>query len=232
MATLKNLTISDTGSVQLPSGTTAQRGGAGESVVTFSAVGTTSWTCPAGITSIRVLIVGGGGGGGGDVGGGGGGGGVIYYANYAVTPGVGYPVVVGAGGAGGTNTPGQGGNSAFNSITAYGGGGGGFWSNGAPVGNPSTMGSGGGQTSNYNAAPHTPTTGQGFPGGKGGVNAANTFEYSGASGGGGAGAQGGAGVYYDPDRAFEGVARQGGYYEWNSPNATNSGWIAGSTTWG
>ena len=81
MATLKNLTISDTGSVQLPSGTTAQRGAAGESVVTFSSVGTTSWTCPAGITSIRVLIVGGGGGGGGDVGGGGGGGGVIYYAN-------------------------------------------------------------------------------------------------------------------------------------------------------
>ena len=39
MATLKNLTISDTGSVQLPSGTTAQRGGAGESVVTFSSVG-------------------------------------------------------------------------------------------------------------------------------------------------------------------------------------------------
>ena len=232
MATLKNLTISDTGSVQLPSGTTAQRGAAGESVVTFSTVGTTSWTCPAGITSIRVLIVGGGGGGGGDVGGGGGGGGVIYYANYAVTPGNGYAVVVGAGGSGGANTPGQGGNSSFNSVIAYGGGGGGYWSNGAPVGNPSTMGSGGGQTSNYSGAVHTPTTGQGYPGGKGGYNTANSFEYSGASGGGGAGQQGGAGVYYDVDRAFEGTSRQGGYYEWASANGANSGWSAGSTQWG
>lgn len=86
-----------------------------------------TWTCPAGVTSAHVLIVGGGGSGGVGNGGGGGAGGVVYESNRTVTPLQEYPVVIGAGGAAKT-VAGQGndgGNSTFDTITAYGGGGGG-----------------------------------------------------------------------------------------------------------
>jgi len=221
MSILKNLTISDTGFVQMPSGTTAQRGGSGETVLNFTTVGSTTWTCPAGVTSIRLLIVAGGGGGGGDVGGGGGGGGVIYYANYAVTPSTVYNLTVGGAGSGGTNQGTQGGNSVFNGVTAYGGGYGGYWSGGVGQGG-STVGSAGGGTSNITTQALS-TSGQGNHGGRPGGNTANSYEYSGASGGGGAGSVGGAGIYYDPDRGFEGL---------QAPTGGLFGWTAGSTLWG
>ena len=94
--------INDTGFLNLPTGTTAQRpspltgmiryntdlgyvelydgtkwSSALKNVVFFRAPGTTSWTVPQGVSTVEVLVVGGGGGGGADNGGGGGGGGVV-----------------------------------------------------------------------------------------------------------------------------------------------------------
>jgi len=67
---------------------------------------TTTWTCPAGVTSITAHCIGGGGGGGhGDSGNdkdGGGGGAYHTVSSIAVTPGTGYTITVGTGGAGGT----------------------------------------------------------------------------------------------------------------------------------
>jgi len=73
-----------------------------------------TWTAPAGVTSVNVAMVGGGGGGGyamqsttsgstSNAGGGGGGGGVVR-GTVSVTPGTTYTVTVGAGGAGGSGT--------------------------------------------------------------------------------------------------------------------------------
>jgi len=71
----KNLTVSGSGFLQLPVGTTAQRTTNPQyTVVQFTSLGTTTWTVPAGISEVEVLVVGGGGGGGGGNGGAGGGG--------------------------------------------------------------------------------------------------------------------------------------------------------------
>jgi len=219
MATLKNLTIADTGALQLPAGTTGQRGASGETSVTFSTVGTTTWTAPSNVTSIRLLIVGGGGGGGGDVGGGGGAGGLLYYGNYAITPGNVYTVVVGGGGSGGTNQPTQGGNSSFNGVVAYGGGYAGFWSAGQGQ-SGSTIGSAGGNTSNVSQQ-LTTSSGQGNNGGVPGNNTSpSSSEYAGASGGGGAGAQGGDGIPYNTGVGnWWGLGNSG--YKFFGPGGTN-----------
>ena len=106
----------------------------------------TTWLCPAGVTSIQVEAWGAGGGGGGggtvnkDGGGGGGGGAYIKNNTVSVTPGVTYTITIGNGGAGGlTNTNGLPGNTTsatFNSVTiAPNPGAGGFgFSNGAAGG--------------------------------------------------------------------------------------------------
>ena len=115
MAILKNTTIDDTGFITLPKGTTAQRG-----ITTFTAPGT--WTAPAGVTSVQVLVVAGGGAGAQDTAGGGGGGGVVFHASFPVTPSSSYPVTVGSGGVrptgGGQQVAMTGGNSTFSSLTA------------------------------------------------------------------------------------------------------------------
>jgi hypothetical protein len=171
----------------------------------FGTVGTSTWTAPAGVTSVRVLVAAGGGGGGMDMGGGGGGGGVIENLNFPVTPGQSYSVVVGAGGAGapsaGTQTGSQGqtthnfsinatngGNSTFASITATGGGFGGTSYFTSPLGGAAGNGGCGGGRSGYSndntvRAGGTGIAGQGFNGGQGGP-----AYYSG--GGGGAGGPG------------------------------------------
>ncbi|MFA6329305.1 MAG: tail fiber domain-containing protein [Candidatus Micrarchaeia archaeon] len=99
----------------------------------FTAVGTSAFTPPSGVTSVECLIVAGGGGGASWYGGGGGAGGLIYNSSSFVTAGTSYPVVVGAGGAGRPATVAEfnandafgskGSNSSFNSQTAIGGGG-------------------------------------------------------------------------------------------------------------
>jgi hypothetical protein len=101
-------------------------------IQSFTATGTTTWTAPAGVTSVEYLVVGGGGGGGNgyDSGGGGGaGGGMVLTGTTTVVPGNTYTVTVGGGGIGGadtrTNNPGTDGvNSVFDTITALGGQGG------------------------------------------------------------------------------------------------------------
>lgn len=194
MAKLTTMSISDTGSLTLPAGTTAQRGAVGSTITSFTTVQTTTWTCPAGVTSVEVLVVGGGGGGGRHSGGGGGGGGVVYRSGYRVVPGTNYTVTVGAGGSGpptgaypgtgggqGTN----GGNSVFDTITAYGGGAGGWNSANGLAG-----GSGGGSTGHATYGPGAGTDGQGFAGAP---SAYDGVGYA-SGGGGGAGGPGGKGI--------------------------------------
>jgi hypothetical protein len=186
MAQLTGLIINDTGSLTLPSGNTGQRPTTTATIQSFTATGTTSWTAPAGVTSVEVLVVAGGGGGGFDNGGGGGAGGVIYSPNFAVTSGTSYIVTVGAGGNGsvGANSPGSnGGNSVFASLTAIGGGGGGS----DTAGTGANGGSGGGM-GGYNETPSwpggSPVQGQGHAGGSGRF----------SCGGGGAGGAGESGA--------------------------------------
>ena len=108
-----------------PTSTTASNG---DTILTFSTVGTCDWTVPPTVTGIELLIIAGGGGGGWGAGGGGGGGQVISVANLSVTPGTSIAITVGtAGGYGYTSTTnGRVGSSsavtiASNSITATGG---------------------------------------------------------------------------------------------------------------
>jgi hypothetical protein len=79
----------------------------GEAV--FTTPSTYSWTVPAGVTSICVVVIGGGAGTASNVDGigssyiGGGGGGLCYKNNISVTPGTSYTIIVGAGGGSGSN---------------------------------------------------------------------------------------------------------------------------------
>jgi hypothetical protein len=124
-------------------------------VVIFDTPGAITWVVPAGVTRIRVHVIGGGGGGGTGhatfVGGAGGGGGGYGREDMNVTPGATLAGVVGSGGAGGpvnTTTAGSnGGTTTFNStIQATGGGGGEAGVGdipGTPASSPGGIGSGG-----------------------------------------------------------------------------------------
>jgi hypothetical protein len=153
----------------------------------FTTVGTTSWTAPAGVRSVDYLVVGGGGGGGNGFdtgGGGGGGGGMVLTSTLSVTPTTSYTVTVGAGGTGGaairTNINGIAGDSSiFDSITAFGGGAG----NGSRSQPGGSGAKGVAQVSNVSAA----------TGGSGGGNVATSVGGCGG-GGGGAGGDGADGI--------------------------------------
>ena len=106
----------------------------GDCVLTFTRTGTTTWTVPSGVTTLRTLIVGGGGGGGFDIGGGGGAGGFREAESVVTTPGENATIVVGTGGAGdvsrGIPCVGDNGNPSSlvtisANLSAIGGGGGG-----------------------------------------------------------------------------------------------------------
>lgn len=125
----------------------------------------TPFTIPAGVTSVKVTLVGGGGGSGGALGtgggccsgpalgGAGGGGGTAFAYLSGLTPGNTITVAVGGGGTGGTGTPSAGANGgtsqissgtqSITTVTAVGGVGGGA-ATGPTVG---TSGAGGGTTS-------------------------------------------------------------------------------------
>lgn len=188
MARLKGLKIDDTGSIVPPSGTDANRPTNTVVKTSFKTVGTTSWTAPANVTSVEVLVVAGGGGGGANHAGGGGAGGVIYRSGYPVTPGQSYTVTVGAGGSRATSFPGQGsngGNSVFDRLIAIGGGGGGCRRDTGTAGleNGRDGGSGGG--GGGQGTDDTPTS----PGGKGTPGQGNDggiASYHAGAGGGGA----------------------------------------------
>jgi hypothetical protein len=169
-------------------------------IETFTSVGSTSWVAPAGVQVVECLVVGGGGGGGNgydNAGGGGGGGGMVLAGTLTVVPGRSYTVTVGAGGLGGANArdnnaglPGN--NSAFGSITAFGGGNGlgsrtGGIAGVAQIGNISSAtggsGSGGGNG------------GKGG-GGASGAGTANSGSTGGAGGTGISSSIGGSAVFY------------------------------------
>jgi Secretion system C-terminal sorting domain len=151
-----------------------------QTVNTFTS--NTTWTCPAGVTSIKVECWGAGGAGGGAntklTGGGGGGGGAYALNNtVAVIPGTIYTITVGTGGLGSTNNGANGGTSSFgSSVSAFGGVG------GASPSSSSTSASGGsGATGGVGGTTY-------FAGGNG---ANSTFvsssNYASGAGGGGAG---------------------------------------------
>jgi hypothetical protein len=203
MAKLDSTTINDTGYLALPVGTQAQRVATQSgTLVYFTTPGTTSWTVPANVENVEVLIVGGGGGGGNDMGGGGGGGGVVYLPAYNVTPGASISVVVGAGGAGapaGTSGPSgsNGQSSEFDGITAYGGGGGASDHDNSIY--PAGDGASGGGASGGALPPSGGTGGGGYGGssrgraiygGQGHDGAWSEIGYWYPGGGGGAGSQG------------------------------------------
>ena len=89
--------------------------------------GTTTWTCPSGVTSVCVVCIGAGGAGGAAwwSGGGGGGGGLGWKNNITVSPGTGYTIQVGSPGQGSSDTSGSGGSASYfwNSSTCQGAGG-------------------------------------------------------------------------------------------------------------
>ncbi len=169
---------------------------------TYTAVGTTNFAVPSGVTRVDVLVVGGGGGGG--TGGtasrgGGGAGGIVYRTNYTVTPGSSYTITVGGGGTAGNG----GSDSVFDTLTALGGGeassthlsagadggsggGGNGWSD-SPGGTGLQPGSASGGYGNNGGAARSGTT-DGASGGGGGAGAA------GATGSGTGGGAGGAGL--------------------------------------
>lgn len=119
---------------------------------------TSTWTCPANVTTISMLMVGGGGAGGSGGQGGGGGGGAVYYSsNVSVTPNVTYTITVGAGGSPSLTAQANGSATSFsftsNSTLIYtvlgGGGGGGELSSGANASVARNGGSGGGGSHPY-----------------------------------------------------------------------------------
>jgi len=170
-------------------------------IKTFSTVGTTSWTVPAGVTSVRVLVIAGGGGGGFDGGGGGGAGGVINNASFGVTPGANLTVTVGGGGGSCTsvaNNGGPGGNSVFGSLTAVGGGGGGSNHSTNQTGVNGGSGGGKGAPDAVGSGPGTGTAGQGNNGGGSNVNNCG-------GGGGGFSGVGGTGTTSGPGAGANGI---------------------------
>lgn len=169
----------------------------------FTTAGTSSWTAPAGATSVTVEAWGAGGTGGGATGntakGGGGAGGQYATKVVTVTPGNSYTIVVGAGVAGTTGTGSNGGDSTFatTTVVAKGGAGG---TVGAANNSTATAGSG------------STTGGVGtivYAGGNGSNGVASVSPATGGAGGGGAGSNG-AGNPASGNTAGSGTTNGGG----------------------
>lgn len=193
----------------------------------YTTVGTFSWVCPTGVTSVSVVCVGGGGAKGG------GGGALGYKNNYTVVPGNSYTVVVGVGGdpngpfpggdsyfvstavvkgGGGsgnnsavrsTYTGDGGGQGGYGSESTGGGGAGGYSGNGGIAGSAGAGGGGGGGSVGSNCCWPTFTGGGGGVGllGQGASGAAGT---GGGGGGGGSGGASGPGGFTDANGALYG----------------------------
>ena len=159
----------------------------------FTASGT--FSVPAGVAAVDVLVVAGGGGGGGPGGsnraGGGGAGGLIFMPNQPVTPGGSVSVTVGDKGT--VATGGQ--NSVFGTLTANGGGGGGEQGDPGTAGGSGGGGGGcGGTGGATNQAPNPGNSGAyGF--GNAGGSTAPQMGADAGGGGGGAGAAGAPGQF-------------------------------------
>ena len=158
-----------------------------QTVQTFTTSG--SWTCPAGVTAIKVEAWGGGGAGGGanqttTGGGGGGGGSYNVQTSLTVVPGTSYSYTVGLGGVGTTGNGASGGTSIFSSLTAFGGTGG-----SAAVSSGTSAAGGAGGAIGFGGS-----AGGGFTGGNGANSIyidASTYQSGGAGGGAGSTGNGG-----------------------------------------
>ncbi|WP_291400567.1 cadherin-like beta sandwich domain-containing protein, partial [Daejeonella sp.] len=171
-------------------------------VLTFNSLGTCdTWTAPQGVTEVDYLVIGGGGGSAGtntntnDVhGNGGGGAGGFLEGSLSVSANQQYRIKVGSGGMGGAKSNDvtlrrgkNGSSSEFHTLTADGGGAGGFFNE---IGSNGASGGGGG--GRVSTSGGTGITGFGFNGGNARGN--NDSGRSGGGGGGGAGALGGNGA--------------------------------------
>jgi hypothetical protein len=209
---------------------------------TFNSTGT--WTKPAGVTTVDVLVVAGGQGGGGSmyeyvpdffgyqftIGGGGGGGQVVYSAGLSV-PSATYTCTVGAGGSGGptyftTNSSGsKGANSSFGSLVTA-------------LGNFS----GNGGTYAYDVEPRSSAGVAGANGGFSGVAAAQVSGITGRGGGGGGASaagsvrNGGAGVANNISGTSVTYGRGGfaaqGFYNGPTDNSFTAGTANAANTGG
>jgi hypothetical protein len=159
----------------------------------YTTVETTTYN-PGADGTLQLLIIGGGGSGGKGRGGGGGGGGFVATSGIAVTA-QNYSVTVGGGGTAITvnDVVGiNGATSSFDTIFAYGGGGGGAYEN-----KPGLSGGSGGGAGGGNGAANTGGSGlQGYRGGN-----TNASYHSGGAGGGGAG-QGGTDLPNQPPYVY------------------------------
>lgn len=160
----------------------------------FTAPGTYTWVCPAGVTSVSVVCIGGGGSGpyGGPAGG------LGYKNNISVTPGQSYTVVVGAGVARNTNgifSSTSAGDSYFISDTIVKGGGAKYLGGSSFAGGTYT-GDGGGNGGNVwtSASGFGSGAGAGGYSGNGGQGVGSTPAKGGNAGAGGGGGSGGIGV--------------------------------------
>jgi hypothetical protein len=189
----------------------------------FTSSGT--FSVPAGISIVNVLVVAGGGGGGHPWGGGGGAGGLIYMPEVPVTATGTVAITVGCAGSSTTNDPGSAGPSGSDSVfgaspspgtpaalTAKGGGGGGK-QNGAGA----DGGSGGGAGRDRNSTSRTSATQPTQPGNSGAYGFGNAggavtnSPYTAGGGGGGAGAAGGDSTTSGtPSNGDGGLAGDGG----------------------
>jgi len=168
-----------------------------DSTYYYHVFGSSGAFIPSQTFNADTLVLAGGGGSSGDDGGAGGAGGLCILLNSGYTSGTTYTATIGAGGTANTVNArgGQGINTTFNSITALGGGGGGYGNPAAGVLTGAAGGSGGGGGYGTSAAGGAATqgtsggaTGYGFAGGSGFA----TSQY-GTGGGGGAGGAGGNG---------------------------------------
>jgi len=200
--------------------------------VTFSAVGTTTWTVPAGVTSITGLTIGGGGGGAGsrgdrDTGNGGGGGGGLARGTITVTPGQVLTIVVGNGGTAGGNdaSGGAGGASSItgNSETYLRGGGG----SGGIVRNNTAVSTGGTSTGTARLIGGTggATIAPGSNNGSGGGGAAGYTGNGGSGGGTGAGTNGAGGGGGGGGSTNSGLGYGGGGVGINGEGSNGTGGI-------
>ena len=168
----------------------------GDTVLAYKTTGTSTFKAPAGVTNVRVLVIGGGGGGA-SGGGGGGAGRMVSAPSVSITPGASQTITVGGGGTAGTSNAngGNGGSSSIGTLAvAPGGGGGGGYSkaglsggSGGGIGRDNT----GGSVAQGNQTGTVPSGGTGRGNNGGTSNCANTW--CGGGGGGGAGAVGGNG---------------------------------------
>ena len=176
--------------------------GSSTTVVTQSANGSYTWTCPAGVTQAKVECwgAGAGGGGGGSSQGGFGGGGGAYAAEpaYPVVPGQQYTYLVGNGGSGGTTgNPGiDGGDTSFDNGGVFAAGGSAHSGSGGGQAGGNTIahsGGAGGQPSSTGGGGGGGSAGASGDGGDGGNTSSATGGAAGPAGAGGGAAGGGGG---------------------------------------